>query len=293
MLKSLLFSITMAGVLQAWPNAAAACGSCACYEDEVLAVPDSARSLPLSPRVFALLSGPDTSGVTWTRVSDDADVPLTFTPAGGPTGATWISPQTMLDPGTEYRLDLGGGRQRSFTTGQAAVVAPPDPPRASIRVLGQTASCADIRGAVLVVEALGSGPDMLLQLDVSGPDGAQRVFLSAATGVPAELPFGLVTSGEPGCLGARALTGARLGVSYTATLTTFDAAGNSASIDLPPFQLADLSAGGCPGPEGACALGAQPAQHGTALWALLGMSAGALALRRSKPTSRARHVGKG
>src|SRR5262249_50333452 len=161
--------------------------------------------------LFALVPSGEATAVRWTRESDQTAVDIDVTPAGGPLNAFWIAPHDPLEPNTEYRISTAPDREYVLTTGQATDTTPPENVSGSIAIGAVLGACNDVRGTVLRLDHL-SLPDsvdsMVLQIDVKGPDGVERLFARGTVGLPLEIPFGVSTSGDASCLGAQKLKNA-------------------------------------------------------------------------------------
>lgn len=239
-------AVFAAGIVTATPTPAPACGACYCYDQPVGLTPSVSRDLPLNPRFFATLPDGDTSKLSVTRTSDGQVVPIDVAPAGDAAmRAFWFWPKQPLAPATDYTV-----QNAVMTTGTAVDTTPPEALDVAIENPTESGACSTLRGASLRVDKLnvGEGPigsPWLLQIDVTGPNGTERLFWSTPAPM-GSVPLGATVSSA--CRGGLPLADARLGVSYSAVVTLYDAAGNSVQRALPPFQLTDIVPGGCPVP---------------------------------------------
>lgn len=245
---------------------AAACGACVCRDRDLDFVDYDVSmydDLPRNPQFFARLT--PTSSVRLVRVSDGVEIPVELVPAGGNIGATWIRPTELLDTGEVYQAEVDDLALVHYEAGTYVDETAPSEIVATIEHPTGTSSCDAFRGAQLVVKSIVDETitSVAIALDVTGPGGTERLWFRSRTGSFGEsFPFGVVTGGETGCAVGQTMQSAELGVSYTAKLTAYDAAGNATSYGLPAFTLSDLGPASCGGGEAPPGSGGQGASGG-------------------------------
>jgi hypothetical protein len=123
------------------------------------------------------------------------------------------------------------------------VTVPPNAP-------GFGALCGATTGATIEIDGITDetfiSEGILVQVDVTGPTGVERLLARAMMEtLPQQILIGTAADGN--CLGKGSLAHAELGKSYSAVVTVFDFAGNSASAEIPSFEFQQTTPGGCGG----------------------------------------------
>lgn len=195
---------------------AAECKTCRCDAQRFWTHPhDGAAEVPLNARVF--VSAPGAAGaLDRVRLVDagGVDVPHRREPTGGAAHTAWLVPEAPLRPGSTYTVLATADTQAHFTTSLlrvdegaptlAGVSAVADLPTLAGR-------CAAAGGTVLSVDArddLNSGDLLLVQVDLTWPDGTHRRALQPLEGgrvVLGHMPQGGLTeqlyAGVGSCFG--------------------------------------------------------------------------------------------
>lgn len=249
---------------------AEAIGSCTCSGNG-FSVPQLGAT-PLNARLFVTAPDHDLDSTLLT-CGKGPELPITISPAGGAEHRVWIAPQDLLPPDEACAITVrrkasalvadGGPSPAAtsvfrFHTGTTIDEVPPAVQSVKL-VPGGTSSDCGSGPPGAYVELKGLRDDVtsmfhaavLVQIDVTGPGGTQRLF-AAATQVSGVADVTAALSGDNGqaaagtggidCVGDARLRGGRPGVTYAADVTIWDWAGNSTVKRGIPFVLSSPDA---------------------------------------------------
>lgn len=271
--------------------------------------------MPIRPQLFVSLPHADPASLRLLEgdiQAPSAEVPIDVTAAGG-LESFWVRPVAALQPATSYFLVVHRLEQPaipaddipviSFTTVPSSDdvwrdVTAPRITGISFESGGTTGNCGPLTAtATLRVKSyeddLAIGGGVVLQLDFRADGGpSERLFL-LHSGLFIDWQDVIAISDDSGgsdCLGNLRVPGGEVGRPYLASLTVWDWAGNSRTVEGLSFTLAPATGigpgGGPTGSNkagGGCSVGGAPAYpHGFVLLIAVGA---ALAWAR-RPTRR-------
>jgi hypothetical protein len=231
------------------PRDGDACGACYCLAD-VPFQPPFVRVLPLNARLFFESAATTTTSVTLTRTTSAELVPIEVTPVAPGAKQYWVRPTELLDahasyvlawgptPDAEWRFETGGTLDTEAPTLAAITTSPGGTADYCDRNSGATISTA------MLLDQYDLGSSLLLEFEVSGPRGVQRVFRVGSGQADGSYALG---ASESGCFGNLELLGASPDHIYSARLIAHDWAGNSVSSDAVPLRFETVEPGGCSG----------------------------------------------